>query len=319
MTAWRIAFRAGTNGPEMWDDCRGLGVAAIQYGPVDGIDFSRYATEEQLPAEVRAAWSELKSTPRASLRRFLWEMKEEDVIYVKRGPEIIAKGVVIGPYHFDSEGRIRDPNDGAHWQHQRSVDWDPEFPEVRIQLGAQQIATVKVLTDEDIESIEQAVAKCLPRLPLHPEEADKAVANDVAAYVPEDTDRRKRVERQIKERRGQQDFRNALRKKYGDKCLVTECAVLDVIEAAHIKPYRGEGDNHPENGLLLRADIHTLFDLDLLGIEPDELPEELHPSIVGDYGQFTGKRLGCGRERRPSHEALRLRYEQFQQRVHQLT
>ena len=319
MAAWRMAFRAGTNGPEMWPHCHRLGVAAIQYGPVDGIDFSRYATEEQLPGEVKAAWSKLESTPRASLRRFLWEMKEEDVIYVKQGPMIVAKGVVIGPYQFDKKGRIRDPIDGACWQHQRSVDWAAEFPEVRIQLGAQQIATVKALTDEDIQSIEQAVGRRVPLLSLPAEEADQADANDGAAYVPEDIDRRRLVERQIKERRGQQDFRNALRKKYGDRCLVTECTVLDVLEAAHIKPYQGEGDNHPENGLLLRADIHTLFDLDLLGIKPDGLRVELHPSIAGEYGQFAGKRLGCAREHRPSHEALSLRYERFEQRVHRST
>jgi HNH endonuclease len=37
-------------------------------------------------------------------------------------------------------------------------------------------------------------------------------------------------------------------------------STLDILEAAHISPYRGEEDNHPENGLLLRADLHTLFD-----------------------------------------------------------
>ena len=315
MTAWRMAFRAGTNGPEMWDDCRRLRVAAIQYGPVDDIDFSRYPTEEHLTAVVKDAWSELKSTPRANLRRFLWKMKEGDVIYVKQGPRIVGKGVIIGPYQFDKNGRIRDPNDGAHWQHQRPVDWAPEFPEVRIQLGAQQIATVKELTDKDIQTIDQEVGRWGPLLSLPAEEANQADANDGEAYVPADIDRRRPVERQIKERRGQQDFRNALRKRYGDCCLVTKCKVLDVLEAAHIKAYQGEGDNHPDNGLLLRSDIHTLFDLDLLGIEPDALRIELHPSVAGEYGEFAGEKLGCALENRPSRAALTLRYERFQERL----
>ena len=34
-----------------------------------------------------------------------------------------------------------------------------------------------------------------------------------------------------------------------------------------LPPYRGTKDNHPDNGLLLRADIHTLFDLDMIGID----------------------------------------------------
>ncbi len=91
------------------------------------------------------------------------------------------------------------------------------------------------------------------------------------SYRPVDSDWRRKVFRQIRERRGQQKFRDALRKRYGDRCMISGCCLMDVIEAAHIRPYRGEKDNHPENGLLLRADLHTLFDLDMLGIEPHTL------------------------------------------------
>lgn len=153
---------------------------------------------------------------------------------------------------------------------------------------------------------------------LPAEEADQPGANDDSNYNPQEGDRRQVVERQIRERRGQQYFRNILRERYGDRCLVTGCEVLAVLEAAHIKPYRGEDDNHPENGLLLRADIHTLFDLDLLGLEPVRLRVELHPDLTKEkeYGHLAGKTLGCPPDRRPSLEALRLRYEQFQERVH---
>src|SRR5262249_54770104 len=106
-----------------------------------------------------------------------------------------------------------------------------------------------------------------------------------------DEDQRKIIERQIRERRGQQIFREELRRTHGDKCMATGCTVLAVLEAAHIKPYRGESDNHPENGLLLRSDIHTLFDLDLLGIEPESLRIEIHPSLTSEYGNLSGTRL----------------------------
>src|SRR5208282_2998948 len=105
--------------------------------------------------------------------------------------------------------------------------------------------------------------------------------------------------------------------RYGDRCLVTGCEVLAVLEAAHIRPYRGEDDNHPENGLLLRSDVHTLFDLDLLGIEPEALRVVLHSSVVTEYGPFANVTLGCPEDQRPSGEALRLRYKQFQQRLHE--
>ncbi len=154
-----------------------------------------------------------------------------------------------------------------------------------------------------------------PQSWLSAEEADQVKPSDSAEYIPQEVDRRLLIERQIRERRGQTHFRNALRERYGDRCLVSKCEVLEVLEAAHINPYRGEQDNNTENGLLLRSDIHTLFDLDLLGIEPEQLRVELHPSIAGEYARFAGTVLPCPIDRRPSRAALRLRYERFRQRL----
>jgi hypothetical protein len=151
---------------------------------------------------------------------------------------------------------------------------------------------------------------------LGSEEADQAESDIGDPYNPEGIDRRPLVERQIRERRGQRQFRDALRRWYGDRCLVIACEILAVREAAHISPYRGEDDNHPENGLLLRTDIHTLFDLHLLGIEPERLVVEVHPDVAGEYGHLAGVTLRCAGDRRPSRKALRLRYGRFCQRLH---
>lgn len=151
---------------------------------------------------------------------------------------------------------------------------------------------------------------------LPDEEANFVESEGIANYIPVDGDQRQIVERQIRERRGQQHFRDVLRERHGDCCLVTGCTVLSVLEAAHIKPYQGEHDNHHENGLLLRSDIHTLFDLDLLGIEPVSLRVELHPGLVKEYGKFIGKTLRCASDHRPSQKALKLRYRQFKRRLY---
>jgi hypothetical protein len=238
MTAWRMAFRNGKGGTEMWPHCRRLGVAAITYRPIQDIDFSQFPGEEQFPAVVKAAWSQLKGTQPASLRRFLYEMEEEDVIYVKQGPMIVGKGVV-GPYIFDEERRIRDP-DGDYWRQQRIVKWMTEFPEVRFTLGAPQVVAVVRLTDEEVTSFEQAVS----RFWLPAEEADRTESNDDLGYIRQEIDRRDLVWNQIRERRGQQHFRDALRQRYKDRCLVTGCKVVAVLEAAHIDPYRSEDNNH---------------------------------------------------------------------------
>jgi hypothetical protein len=139
---------------------------------------------------------------------------------------------------------------------------------------------------------------------------------DADRYTPVDGDERAVIERQIRVRRGQQRFRESLRARYRDQCLVTGCTILDLLEAAHVIPYRGAKDNHPENGLLLRADIHTLFDLDLLGIHPESLRIEIVPNLESDpeYQKFAGTKIDCGSAGGPSRVALKTRYEQFRER-----
>lgn len=90
--------------------------------------------------------------------------------------------------------------------------------------------------------------------------------NDMPILMAED--QRKIVERQIKERRGQKKFRDQLLRS-NPVCAVTGCELVDILEAAHIAAYRNDSHNHISNGLLLRSDIHTLFDLNLCAIDPE--------------------------------------------------
>lgn len=132
------------------------------------------------------------------------------------------------------------------------------------------------------------------------------------AYVPDGLDERALSSRQVRTRRGQGVFREKLRARFNDTCPVTRCRLPDLLEAAHLSPYLGEKDNHPSNGLLLRADIHTLFDLYLLGIEPETLQVRLHPKLRGmGYDDLSGVSLAC-EPRLLSREALELRWRKFQ-------
>ena len=105
-------------------------------------------------------------------------------------------------------------------------------------------------------------------------------AADEEPFDPDnEKDARERTERTIIKRRGQKDFRDSLISAYGGKCAITACSTLDVLEAAHIVPYRGAQTNKISNGLLLRADLHTLFDCKLLAIDPDTKEILLAPRI----------------------------------------
>ena len=131
-------------------------------------------------------------------------------------------------------------------------------------------------------------------------------------YAPDEKDERKVIRRQLRERRGQKSFREKLRTRFEDACLVTGCTLIDLLEAAHINPYRGVKDNHPSNGLLLRADIHTLFDLNLIGIEPITLQIRVNPKLEDtEYEQYARRKLACGAAQ-PSVKALEARWKMFQ-------
>lgn len=107
-----------------------------------------------------------------------------------------------------------------------------------------------------------------------------------------DQDLREKALAQVARRRGQATFRAALLEAYGGKCCITGCALKDALEAAHIIPYLGEHSQHVQNGLLLRADIHTLFDLGLLVIT-DGYRVKLSPIALEDdsYVNLESKQL----------------------------
>lgn len=73
----------------------------------------------------------------------------------------------------------------------------------------------------------------------------------------------------IRPRWGQATFRTKVTDTYLRRCAVTGERVLPALEAAHIRPYRDDGPHTMDNGLLLRSDIHKLFDRGLVTITPD--------------------------------------------------
>ncbi|MFD0732291.1 HNH endonuclease [Planotetraspora mira] len=108
----------------------------------------------------------------------------------------------------------------------------------------------------------------------------------------DDYDARRRVYRQIVMRRGQRGFRQDLLRAYGYSCAVTGCPVEDVLEAAHLRPYRGPASNTVTNGLLLRADIHTLLDLQMLAVMPESRTILVSKLLLQtEYAGLSGSRL----------------------------
>ena len=125
-----------------------------------------------------------------------------------------------------------------------------------------------------------------------------------------EVDGRKKLLRSVVIRQGQPKFRQRLLAAYQSTCVVTGCNIEAVLQAAHIKSYDGDNSNAIKNGLLMRADIHTLFDLGQLKIDESGVIH-LHESLHGtEYQQYLGKKIRAPKDpnHAPSKEALSLKF-----------
>jgi hypothetical protein len=119
-------------------------------------------------------------------------------------------------------------------------------------------------------------------------------------------DAREKLLREVALRRGQPKFRAELMAAYEGRCAITGCDVPEALEAAHIVPYRGPTTNHVSNGLLLRADIHTLFDLGLISVDEEMRVVVSERLANSQYGKLARKaiRLPSEQGKFPSRSAL---------------
>lgn len=108
-----------------------------------------------------------------------------------------------------------------------------------------------------------------------------------------------------KERVGQSKFRNDIMNAYGKKCCITGETTSEILEAAHIQEYISEESNHIQNGLLLRADLHKLFDAGLITINDEYKIQVSRFLDSSNYQSLDGKKINLPDTGLPSLEALK--------------
>lgn len=104
---------------------------------------------------------------------------------------------------------------------------------------------------------------------------------------------------------GQAAFKALVQEAYGRRCAVTGNKIVPVLQAAHIRPVTDHGQNRVDNGLLLRADIHVLFDRGYLGVHPQKKTLLVSPSLRADWSNgeefyqraASGETIGMPRRR----------------------
>ena len=122
--------------------------------------------------------------------------------------------------------------------------------------------------------------------------------------------------RRIFDRLGQGAFRNEILKNYQFRCAISGERTVPALEAAHIRPYSEHHDHSLTNGLLLRSDIHKLFDNGLVSVTPDRV---FHVSNIirkewkngKHYYELDGKRINVPGDTQlhPNQEFLQEHYD----------
>ena len=88
-------------------------------------------------------------------------------------------------------------------------------------------------------------------------------------------------------RLGQRSFQAVVLNAYHNRCAITGTKIRPVLEAAHIRPVTAGGEHRLDNGLLLRSDVHTLFDRGYLGVDP-AYRLRVSPRLVKTSATVTG-------------------------------
>lgn len=132
--------------------------------------------------------------------------------------------------------------------------------------------TYDTATDEG-RAIWNAVRRSMP----------PGLAAEEPAATYGDADRQRFGEEYLtRSRLGQGTFRVLVTDAYQRRCAVTGERTLPVLEAAHIKPFSLHGPHHVDNGILLRSDLHKLFDLGYVTVTP-ELRLEVSPRLKVEW------------------------------------
>lgn len=139
------------------------------------------------------------------------------------------------------------------------------------------------ICDYIVDEIEQILAeksKEQSLLDIHTQIRMKKVVDEVE---------RKRVQSSRISRLNQASFRKAVLQAC-ERCIITNVTMPEILEAAHIKPFKYKGEDTVANGFAMRTDIHTLFDTGHLRISP-EGEIELSSRARMDYGATIPPRI----------------------------
>jgi len=210
--------------------------------------FGFFERFEALPAWL--AWEtflEMNGAPdQGTMLERILRLRGDHDPAARAGQFLIGCIMISAPVFFPRGATVLPPNDWARTGIQQGKSYD-----LRSGEGARVLADCVAMTRHTARAWN----------------VEELAADDAARYgnpIP------------VRPRLGQGLFSFAVRDAYGNACAVTQEHSRPVLEAAHIRPYASGGMHRVDNGLLLRSDLHRLYDLGYVTVTPD------HVFRVGD-------------------------------------
>ncbi|MEV7198891.1 HNH endonuclease signature motif containing protein [Streptomyces griseoluteus] len=165
-----------------------------------------------------------------------------------------------------------------------------------------------LLTGKELRAMCESPASQLSMRPLHWEKLRDALFEIAGEEVPLELggDEHSPIPgghkvSKVRIRVGQAAFRSRLLHEHGEQCAVTGAAPAAVLEAAHLYSYAESGEHHDYGGLLLRRDIHALFDRGQITVDPASGLIDIAPGLRSYplYADLHGQPLAV--QLRPEH------------------
>lgn len=177
--------------------------------------------------------------------------------------------VLASARHQSRAAVVLEPEGGYHVHfHTPSRAVLSQLP-LNFSVTSSKIGSFEITTEADLATALRSVADASQAYTLHPTtKADLPISPDITSGLASETE----VERFVRQRIGQNKFRDALMAYWGGACAVTGVAIPEVLRASHAKPW-AQCDSDAErldvfNGFLLSANLDALFDRFLISFDP---------------------------------------------------
>jgi hypothetical protein len=214
------------------------------------------------------------------------------------GRGLTAKGIATNVRH-GGEGVVTTLNQvellTPHYSHREAQPHPTDSETIRYLRSMRLLRSYELSEDElsdlwsDVERFQRTKAQLL--MTARPKTAEEKALDADREAVEAGYERRFALQ-EVRPEQGA--FRASLMSLYKSRCVISGCSVPDVLQAAHIVPFSENVAyrNDLSNGLLLRSDIHTLFDRFLISIRPVDgtlfLADQL---LTSGYRNYHGKKL----------------------------